>query len=121
MTLKSLYTILDLQTADGEFSASLSFNPDHEIFDGHFPGQPVVPGVAFVHVLKDLCSRIVGSDVILIKGTNIKFLNIIDPTQNAVYSVSGTYSRNEDKTISLAASIQNEASINIKFKGTFSF
>jgi 3-hydroxyacyl-[acyl-carrier-protein] dehydratase len=120
MTLKSLYTISDLQIADGEFSASLSFNPDHEIFDGHFPGQPVVPGVALIHILKDVCSTIVGSEVKLVKGANIKFLNIIDPTQNAVYSVSGAYSRNEDKTISLAASIQNEASVNIKFKGIFS-
>ena len=120
MPLKSLYTIKGLQFTDGGFSASLSFNPNHEIFKGHFPGQPVVPGVTLIHILKDLCSTITGSEVNLIKGTNIKFLNIIDPTDNAVYTISGSFSRNEDKTISLTASIHNEHSVNIKFKGIFS-
>jgi 3-hydroxyacyl-[acyl-carrier-protein] dehydratase len=119
MSLKSLYELSDLRYFEGEFSGSLRFNPDHEIFEGHFPGQPVVPGVVLIYILKDLCSKIVGSNAKLVKGTNIKFLNIIDPTQNVVYLISGTYSVKEDETISLSAGIRNEESINIKFKGTF--
>jgi 3-hydroxyacyl-[acyl-carrier-protein] dehydratase len=120
MTLKSLYQINDLKKDEGNFSASLSFNSGHEIFNGHFPGQPVVPGVALIHILKDLCSRITGYEVKLVKGTNIKFLNIIDPTNNASYSISGTFSQKEDNSITLTASIRNKDSINIKFRGTFS-
>ena len=120
MTLKSLYTIHDLKYSEGEFSADISFDPKHEIFEGHFPAQPVVPGVVLIHILKDLCSRIVGDNVNLIKGTNIKFLNIIDPRDNSVISVTGNYSEMENNMISLNANIHNEVGVNIKFKGVFS-
>jgi 3-hydroxyacyl-[acyl-carrier-protein] dehydratase len=119
MTLKSLYQIDDFKTDKGKFTASLSFDSSHEIFEGHFPGQPVVPGVVLIQILKDLCSSIVGSDVKLVKGTNIKFLNMIDPTDNVMYLISGTFSLEEEAMISLAASILNEEAIKIKFKGIF--
>lgn len=120
MPLKSLYTIEELQYADGAFSADLRFNPEHEIFEGHFPGQPVVPGVVLIHILKDISSSIAGSDVTLVKGTNIKFLSMIDPAQDAAFFISGTYYRNEDATITISATIQSKDRFNIKFKGIFS-
>ena len=119
MSLQSLYAISDLKSSEGTFSASLSFNPGHKIFEGHFPGQPVVPGVALIHILKDLCSRIAGTDVKLVKATNIKFLNMIDPRDNVMYSISGAFSQKEDEMISLTATIGNEEAIKIKFKGIF--
>ena len=119
MTLQSLYKISDLKYSEGEFSANLSFDPGHEIFKGHFPGQPVVPGVVLIHILKDLCRKIVDSDVRLMKGTNIKFLNMIDPRNKTTISISGTFTKT-DNEISLNANIRNADQINIKFKGKFS-
>ena len=33
------------ESAEGTWTYTLSINPDHDIFRGHFPGRPVVPGV----------------------------------------------------------------------------
>ena len=120
MTLQSIYKISDLRYSEGEFSASLGFDPKHKIFEGHFPGQPVVPGVVLIHILKDICSTIVGTEVQLLKGTNIKFLNLIDPRDNTTISISGTFTESEKHQISLNASISNTDQVNIKFKGVFS-
>ena len=120
MSLKSLYTISDLKYSEAEFSASLRFNPGHEVFNGHFPGQPVVPGVVLINILKDLCSVIVGSEVSLKKGTNIKFLNMTVPAEKATYYISGTFAKNEDEMISMSANILGEGEVSIKFKGVFS-
>jgi 3-hydroxyacyl-[acyl-carrier-protein] dehydratase len=120
MPLSSLYTISDLKHSGGEFSANLRFDPDHGIFKGHFPSQPVVPGVTLLYILKDLCSTITCSEVSLVKGTNIKFLNIIDPRDEADLLISGTYTVKENNLILLIASIGSDDKINIKFKGLFS-
>ena len=120
MTLQSLYTIHDLKYSEREFSANISFDPKHEIFEGHFPGQPVVPGVVLINIIKDICSTIVENDVKLRKGTNIKFLNIIDPRDEATISISGSYTKTDNIQISMNANIRNADQISIKFKGTFS-
>ncbi|MCI5777948.1 MAG: hypothetical protein MR215_10120 [Bacteroidales bacterium] len=33
------------ETSEGTWSYTVSINPEHDIFKGHFPGRPVVPGV----------------------------------------------------------------------------
>lgn len=33
------------ENADGSFTYTLTIDPAHSIFGGHFPGKPVVPGV----------------------------------------------------------------------------
>jgi 3-hydroxyacyl-[acyl-carrier-protein] dehydratase len=121
MTLQSLYAISDLKYSEDEFSATIAFNPEHEIFNGHFPSQPVVPGVILIHILKELCSKIVGTDVKLVKGTNIKFLNIIDPRDKTTISISGKYTGTDNDQIYMNANIRNADQVNIKFKGIFSY
>lgn len=42
------------QTADsGYFKALITFNAAHAIFEGHFPGQPVVPGVCMMQLVQE--------------------------------------------------------------------
>ena len=35
-------------------NAQLQLNPAHRVFEGHFPGQPVVPGVCMVQMIKEI-------------------------------------------------------------------
>ena len=51
MLLNDFFTINDKVSSATEIWAELFINADHKIFEGHFPNQPVVPGVCMMHML----------------------------------------------------------------------
>lgn len=120
MSLQSLYTINNLLVSDADLDAQIAFYPTHEIFNGHFPGQPIVPGVCLVHIVKELASTIAEEEVLLTKSGNIKFLNIIDPQQNPEVSIKAAFVKNEDGGLSITANIFSGDVVYFKFKGIFS-
>ncbi|MEP7278535.1 MAG: 3-hydroxyacyl-ACP dehydratase, partial [Bacteroidota bacterium] len=54
MLAGSFYTIVSPVIEPENIRAILKINPDHAIFKGHFPGQPVVPGVCMMQIVKEL-------------------------------------------------------------------
>ena len=79
MSLNKFYTIHDTQGSDNKLSCRIEFNADHDIFKGHFPGHPVVPGVCMIEIVKELLQRTTGKDLTLRQAGNVKFLRLIVP------------------------------------------
>lgn len=114
-----LYGISNLKTEGNDFSASILFDENHKIFKGHFPGQPVVPGVCLIHIVKEAFTLIAGKEMLLTKGSNIKFLHVVDPNANAEVQIKGTFISGSDRNIKVSASIFNDNIIFCKFTGLF--
>ena len=46
MLLENFYKIIHIkEREDGKQAIEIELNPGHVLYQGHFPGQPVVPGV----------------------------------------------------------------------------
>ena len=91
--LSTFYTITAKEEiASDEFRFHVSLNPQHPIFEGHFPSNPVTPGVVQLEMLKVLVGEIKGSRVNLLKLTNCKYTAILDPNINpsVVFKISIT-------------------------------
>lgn len=95
MVLDSLFLVVDFQASANEINALLSLNSSHAIFQGHFPGQPVVPGVCMMQMMKELVERHLEKKLTLTEGDNMKFLSVLDPT--VTNRVRATVNLNEDK------------------------
>lgn len=54
--------------------------PISKIFQAHFPGHPVTPGVCIIEIASELLEKLIDRKVTLIEAVNVKFLSIIDPT-----------------------------------------
>jgi 3-hydroxyacyl-[acyl-carrier-protein] dehydratase len=80
----TLYTLKKLQfdSQSGKAEAVILLHKDHDIFRGHFPGNPVLPGVCMVQIMKELISDILQKDVILTEANTIKFQNPVNPHEN---------------------------------------
>lgn len=120
MHLKGLYAISDVLIEKESFSARIGFDPEHDIFKGHFPGQPVVPGVCLIHIAKEIANILSDGKVLLRKGTNMKFLQLVDPRITPVIYIHGTHSWNETGDMNITATITADDITFFKFKGIFS-
>lgn len=82
--LKNSFYIIEAseQINESTFKSTLKFNKDHEIFGGHFPGLPIVPGVCMMQIVKELLEENFGRKLLLKQAGNIKFLNPINPIVN---------------------------------------
>ncbi|KAB1069028.1 3-hydroxyacyl-ACP dehydratase [Tamlana haliotis] len=79
MQLKDFYTVNDLLVDDAVTTAQITINKDHDIFKGHFPGNPVTPGVCMMQIIKELTEEVVGKKLFMQSSSNIKFMAIINP------------------------------------------
>lgn len=78
--LTNFYTLESSEKSEnGSFIAKIKLNPDHEIFKGHFPGNPVTPGVCMMQIVKDLTENCTASKLFLKSASNVKFMAIINP------------------------------------------
>ena len=83
MLLKNFYKIIELDGSDKEnIKAIIDLNKDHEVYEGHFPGNPVVPGVCLTQLIKEIMESVENTELILVYADNIKFLAIVNPEIN---------------------------------------
>lgn len=58
---------------------SLAIAPDHPAFAGHFPGEPIVPGVVLLDHALYAIGTAVGSDMSACQISSVKFLSPVRP------------------------------------------
>ena len=79
MLLGDFFLLIYAEQTIDTITAKLRFNKNHDIFKGHFPGMPVVPGVCMVEMMKEILEEVVGKKTKMKKAGNIKFLHVHDP------------------------------------------
>lgn len=120
MILKDdFYTVASLTADNGIADASLQLNPAHPVFEGHFPGQPVVPGVCMVQMIKELLETVTGKKLMLKQSDHIKFLSVINPVKAKPVQASVRFSEKEKGELHVVASLICEERICFKLKGVF--
>ncbi len=82
MLIEGLYEVIANENTEKGILAKVHLHKDHEIFKGHFPGNPVMPGVCMIQMIKELTEEATGKDLFLAVSSNIKFMAIINPEKN---------------------------------------
>lgn len=83
MKLKNeLYKVTGKTLIGSEAYYDIALNPEHFIYQAHFPGEPVTPGVCIIQVAKELLEDALGKTLTLVKVKNVKFLSVISPLQS---------------------------------------
>ncbi len=67
---------------EGKYKVEISLNQNHDIFNGHFPGNPVTPGVCMMQIVKETTEGLLQKKLSLTSANNIKFMAIINPFEN---------------------------------------
>jgi 3-hydroxyacyl-[acyl-carrier-protein] dehydratase len=117
--LKDTFFTFNTPETDGSLlKTTITLKPAHDIFKGHFPGQPVVPGVCMMQMVKEVLENHLGKKLQLVKADNIKFLSFIDPNQHEQIGLEIKLNTT-DGQVKTDAQLVNEGTVFLKFKGMF--
>lgn len=119
MLIENLYKLDSFDSDAQKAVASVTLNVQHKIFEGHFPGQPVLPGVCQLQMVKELLERATTHKLFLSEAANCKFLQMIDPTQTNVLAITIDYKK-EAETVTCNAIIKSGDAVYLKMNGSFS-
>lgn len=118
MLIKGLYSVEESKKTETGISARIHLNKDHEIFKGHFPGNPVMPGVCMIQIIKELTEEAVQKELFLAQSSNIKFMAIINPEINPILDLEIAITE-EDDTIKVKNTTFFEETVALKLNATF--
>ncbi len=80
MLLKDFYTVNAIDQKDeNNYSVVIRVNENHEVFTGHFPGNPIMPGVCMMQIIKELTAQITQCNLVMQSLSNVKFMALINP------------------------------------------
>jgi len=120
MLIKDFFEIISSELInDNELSTSVSINPDHKIFKGHFPENPVVPGVVSVQMINEILSHHLKVSLMTSSARSIKFISMIDPRVNPDLMFNIKFSETERDNFKVTAQVNFEETVFLKFNGAF--
>ena len=76
------------RASENEITAEVNFPGESPWFDGHFPQEPILPGIAQVAVAHDLIRRAFGEDLPLREINRIRFKRKVSPFDRLKVSIA---------------------------------
>lgn len=79
MLLPHFYSLTNFNFDNNQLKAVIELNAEHDVFKGHFPNNPVVPGVCMLQILKELVEKATETKLYIKECSNVKFMALINP------------------------------------------
>ncbi len=104
MLLDNFYTLLSSESPDSiTWTIQVELNPEHAIYQGHFPEHPVVPGVCLLQLIKECAEGILQKQLQYTQVSSCKFLSVVNPVNTPCLSVTLTLKEIEEGKLQLQA------------------
>lgn len=117
MLLDHFYTILSSELSDSTtWTIQAELNSEHTVYQGHFPGHPVVPGVCLLQLIKECVENIRQQKLQYTQVSSCKFLSAINPIETPHIAVMLVLKETAESTLLLQAegTVKNECFIKLK-------
>ena len=122
MLIKDYYTIENvLKQDDGIVRFDISLNADCSVYEGHFPGEPVSPGVCNIQMVKECTEQVAGKSLFLNNLQQCRLTTLVTPLahpqvevkilleeKGEAYRLKATIGKNEDVYLDLKAELTED-------------
>lgn len=112
------FTILQRQQEGSTYSYTISLRPDHEIYQGHFPGNPISPGVCSIQTIRECCEDALGCALRIDQIAQCRFLSLLTPDKGSRLLLEFTIDADEEQA-KIIASISDGSTTYVAMKATF--
>ncbi len=116
----SLYALEKLpNTGDSSLNVLVKIDGNHPVFDGHFPGLPILPGVYLIQIIKDSLNAFLPNTYQMKSAGTVKYLKPVEPGKNNKLRLEMILTYSEAGITVSASSFLQDDSVHFKFKGEF--
>lgn len=121
MLIENFYHIVSTrETGEMAWTINIELNPEHRVYRGHFPGNPVLPGVCTLQIIKECLSEQLNLTYRYDRISSCKYLSAINPLQTSGIELHLTAKPAEGEQLHLAAEGKAGGVEFIKLKATLS-
>ncbi len=118
--MNDLYTVKGINREGiNKINVLIEFNAIHDIFKGHFPENPILPGVCCIQIIKEILALELHNEIILTRASSIKYLSFINPNVHGSVNFAIEFMGKENEHISCSVSVYSESITFCRFKGEF--
>lgn len=115
--LTEFYTITSSEPInDTDRAIKVRLNPQHAVYAGHFPQQPVVPGVCMLQIIKECLEKACKASLQYKQIASCKFLSSINPKETPELRFLITIRRSEANVLQVQVEGASPEKICIKLK-----
>ena len=120
MLLKDFYKIISIENSDTQkHRITIAINKNHEIFKGHFPETPIIPGVCMLQIIKEIAEEITKQKLVLQKLVNVKFLTLMNPEVDSNLVLDLEILTTDDALVKVKSSTVFEETPALKMSGIY--
>lgn len=106
----NFYTINNIeQKSDDAFAVEVTILPEHQIYEGHFPQQPVVPGVCTLTIIRECIGNILSKEVSFSSIKECKYVSALIPQEDLRIMINLTIS--ESKVTALVERVDDKQTV----------
>ena len=115
MLQDTYYTIVSRTDTAEESLFEIQMLGSHPVYQGHFPGNPVSPGVCNMQMIKELAEQLIGHEVMLDYVKQYRLMEVLSPQKTPQLSIHVSVEASEDAyTIRAAAYVADTQAIDFK-------
>ena len=120
MLRNDFFKINTIDVADNELFANISLKADHAIYKGHFPENPVTPGVVQMQIVKEILEVHFEKKLTLNSMGRCKFLRVLSPADASDVIIKLNIRETERELGISAAGMENEITF-FKFNAVYQY
>ena len=122
MLLNKYFTIRERREDETGSNFLISLNPDHQVYQGHFPGDPICPGVCSIQMIRECAEIVIGQRLTIGTVSQCRFMELLTPSKNKDLLLKLTLSKAEEGMVKAVASILSDDAQTsfLEYKGEYS-
>ncbi len=90
--------------------------PDCDIYEGHFPGRPICPGVCQMGIIRECGEMVAGHSLLLSHVLRCRFLAVTTPTTTPNFTVVVRLCRDTAQQLILEGEVLDDTTTYVKLK-----
>ncbi|MBQ3857448.1 3-hydroxyacyl-[acyl-carrier-protein] dehydratase [Segatella baroniae B14] len=116
LLLNKFYRVVSREEKDNNIVFHVELLPECDVYQGHFPGNPVSPGVCNIEMIKECVMQVVGRKLVMNKLDRCRLTAVASPSVCPTLDVT-VHVEEGESSVKVLASIADAQQQYMDFKG----
>lgn len=115
MLLNEYFRIISQTATDSVTTFHVLLLADHPVYRGHFPGNPVSPGVCNMQMIKECAEQLIGHEVLLDNVRQYRLMEVLSPQRTPELDIDVEVGLSDGR-YQIRSTVRSTNGISIDFK-----